>query len=113
MRPLVPRPERGEQGAAARTQLDQTERRRRAQVPPRLGEPRPDHLAECLAELRRGDEVALRPEGITRAVVAAGRVVEREVHEAADGQRPLAPDHLGEDRLKVAQGPPAPGRSCA
>ena len=60
----------GEKGAAPGPELDQTERRRPPEVEPCLGQPCPHHLAECLAELRRRHEIAVRSERVALAVIA-------------------------------------------
>ena len=49
---------------------------------PDLACPEPDQLAEHLADLGRGGEVALHPERIARHVIAVGRVPEAQTHVA-------------------------------
>jgi hypothetical protein len=59
------------QGAAPGPQLDIMRRHRAARAAPQVGEPDADQLAEHLADLGRGDEIAVRAERI------AGRVIMR------------------------------------
>ena len=63
----------GHQRAAAGAELDQPDGRGRAGSAPRLDQPGADDLAEHLADLRRGGEIAGRAEGIARHVVAVRR----------------------------------------
>ncbi len=73
-----------------------------------------DDLAEGLADLGRGDEVAGGAERVVAAVVAEGRVAERQLHEARDRERPLGLDQGGKHRLKIAQrSSAARGPCCA
>ena len=52
--------------------------------PPGLDQPGADDLAEHLADLRRGDEVAARAEGIARHVIAVRRIAEAVRHVFGD-----------------------------
>lgn len=60
--------------------------------------PGADQLAEHLADLRRGDEVAAAAEGIARGVVAVARMPETERHVAIETDRPARADLPREDR---------------
>ena len=100
------------QGAAAGPELDQQAGVGPAEVRPGPGEPEPHELAEHLADLGRGDEVAGGAERIVPGVVAERRMGQRERHEARGRDRAGAPDLLDHHRFKSAQGPRAPaGRS--
>ena len=52
------------QRAAAGAQLDEAQRRRAAELLPRHGAPQADQLAEDLADLGRGNEIAGRADGV-------------------------------------------------
>ncbi len=82
----------GHQRAAAGAELDEPDGLRPAEGVPGLGRPDADQLAEDLADLRGGDEVARRTEGVAAHVVAVARVAEGERHVAIDGKRPLRGD---------------------
>ena len=88
-RHLARAPQRvGHQRAAPRTQLDQANGSRPAHRFPDRGAPGAQQLAEHLADLRRGDEIALQAEGIALLVVAVLRMAERFGHVFGDGDRP-------------------------
>ena len=74
-------------GAAAGTELDQAHVLRRAHQPPGRGRPQADQLAEHLADLGRGDEVAVGAERIAGDVVAVLRMGEAQRHVLRDRHR--------------------------
>ena len=74
-------------GAAAGAKLDQAHILRRAHLPPDRGGPQPDQLAEHLADLGRGDEVAVGAERVARHVVAVVGMGEAQRHELPDRHR--------------------------
>ncbi len=80
------------QAAAAGAQLHQQERIRRARFLPGIDAPQADQLAEHLADLRRGDEVARTAERIARRVIARALLRQRDAHELRDGDRPARRD---------------------
>ena len=86
----------GHQGTAAGADLDQVELGRRAHLPPQLGAPQPDQLAEHLRHLRCRDEVALQSEGIAGHVIAPARIAQRLGHVAVDADGAFAGDQVGE-----------------
>ena len=88
------------QGPAPRPQLGQHRPRGRAPAEPGLRQRQPDKLAEHLADLRRGGEIARRPQRVAGGVIAQSRVGQAFGHVVGDRQRPARPDppgqHLGE-----------------
>ncbi len=86
---------RGE-GSPARPQFDVNRIGRAPRTLPRIGEGGADHLAEHLADLRRGREVAARAERVARGVIicVAG------FHEGFDGDRPFRRDPLPKRTLQ-------------
>ncbi len=80
------------QRAAARPELDELHRRRRADHPPDVDEPGADDLAEHLADLRRGHEIAVRAERVARRVVAVRGVAEAKRHVVGDAHRAVRLD---------------------
>ena len=85
----------GHQRAMPRTQLGQNDRIGPADTLPQIGAPQPDQLAEDLADLGRGDEIAGAPERIVAGVVAGLRVVQCDRDEGGDGNRPMPADVPG------------------
>ena len=63
---------------------------------PQIGAPQPDQLAENLADLRRGDEIAAAPSGSRRRVIARLGIVQRHRHKGGDRERPLGADAPGD-----------------
>ena len=92
------------QRAAARPELHQQARIGLAEIRPCAGEPQSDQLAERLADLGRGDEVAAGAERIVPRIVAERRMAERQRHEARGRDRAAPLDLLCDHRLKGAQG---------
>jgi hypothetical protein len=78
----------GHHGAAAGPELDETHVLGLAHQPPHGSGPQPDQLAEHLAHLRRGDEIAVAAERIARRVIAALGMREAERHELPHRHRP-------------------------
>ena len=68
------------QSSATGTKLDKPEGRGATRKAPNLDQPGADDLAEHLADLGRGGEIAGDTEGIPRHVVAVGRVAEAVGH---------------------------------
>ena len=110
------------QRAASGAQLDEDHRIGLADALPQIGAPQPDQLAENLADLGGGDEIAGTAEGIAPRVIAAPRIMQRHCHERRDRERSLAPDAAGDrggeaghrhppDITAVQRG--APARSAA
>ena len=90
------------QHAAAGPQLCQDYRIRPADPLPQLGAPQPDQLAENLADLGRGREIALRSDRAAPRVVPAFGIVQRHCHVGGNRQRALQanpPDDLAGDSL--------------
>ena len=94
-----------------------TKRSGRALVGPDLRHPGADELAEHLADLGGGHEVAGSAEGIARGVVAVLGVAERQRHVGFERERSLRRDALPYQRLEggrraasvgAARGPAAP-----
>src|SRR5580700_7576267 len=75
---------------------------------PAIDAPQPQELAEHLARLRRGEEIALLAQGILRRVIAAKRIEQRHGHELRDRQRTVerngARDALTQRRHAVCRG---------
>ena len=84
------------QHAAAGPQLRQNDRIRPADPVPQLGAPQPDQLAENLADLGCGREIARGSDGVTPRIIAALSVVQRHRHIGGDGQRALGADPPGD-----------------
>ena len=82
----------GHQRAAPGAELGQHERARPPLVEPGLREAEAQHLAEHLADLRRGGEIAGRAQRIARGVVAPARVEQTFGHVIRDRQRPRRGD---------------------
>ena len=80
------------QRAASRPQLDEPHGLRRAHLLPDDGTPQPDELAEHLADLRRGDEVAGAADGGLPAVVAVLGILQAGLHVVVDADRAVARD---------------------
>ena len=83
------RPQRVEdQCAAPGPELDEADVFRRAHLPPDRGQPQSDQLAEHLADLGRGDEIAVAAERIAVDVVAVLGVGQAQPHIVGNGHRP-------------------------
>jgi hypothetical protein len=80
----------GHQRAPARPELGQGEGRGRALVEPGLREAEADQLAEHLADLGRGGEVAARAQRIAGGVVAVDGMGQAFRHVVGHGERPRA-----------------------
>ena len=93
----------GHQRAAAGPELDQPDRGGAAGVEPGLDQGEAQELAEELADLGGGDEVAGGPQGVAARVVAVLRVGQGERHVAADIDGALLPDHAAEEGGQLAQ----------
>ena len=87
-------------GAAAGAELDQAHVLRRAHQLPGRGRPQPDQLAEHLADLGRGDEVAVGADGIAGDVVAVLGMREAQRHELRDRHRPGGGDAPADFRFE-------------
>jgi hypothetical protein len=90
-------------GAAARAKLDQPHVLRLAHLLPHRSRPQPDQLAEDLAHLRRGDEIAGATERIAGHVVAVLGMGEAQRHELPHRHRPGkrdAPADFGFERRR-------------
>jgi len=74
--------------AAAGPQLDEVAGVGAAHFMPDLDAPEPDELAEHLAHLRGGDEIAGATQGIAALVIAVERMAEGLRHELGDGDGP-------------------------
>ena len=83
-------------GAAARPQLD-IMRRRTAGALPQVGEREADQLAEHLADLGRGDEIASCAERVMAGVI----MVIGLGHEAIERHRPVGGDRPGKSRADM------------
>ena len=81
-----------EQRAAAGAELDEVQPLRAAHRGPDRGHPGADELAEHLARLGRGGEIAAGAEGIAGEIVAEGGVAEAQGHVAVDADRPPVED---------------------
>ncbi len=99
----------GHQRAAAGAELGQNEGVGRTQHLPHADRPQADQLAEDLADLGRGDEVAGAAEGVALHVVAVLGVGEAGRHEIGDRDRPAGADLrlelLGERRHAFSTAP--------
>ena len=62
--------------------------------------PQAEKLAEDLADLRRGDEIAFSSDRLARGVIAGARVGEAGLHIVVDADRPFAGDPLLKPRRK-------------
>ncbi len=93
----------GHQGAAAGPELGQREGRRRALIQPGLRQAQPDQLAEHLADLGRGGEIAGSAEGIAGGVIAVAR--------DAAGIRPCSRQRSSARRRRSAAPAGRPARS--
>src|SRR5262245_27999388 len=80
------------QHATARAQLDEAQRSRSAHSLPDNGTPKPDQLAEHLADLRRRYEIPLGANASGALPVAIIRIGLAQPHVAIDGHRAVAPD---------------------
>src|SRR5215471_15180862 len=95
-RRVVPLRERRRHLTAAGAQLDHGELGRLAQGAEQLANARGHQDAEDGLKLLGGEEVAVLAERIARAtVVAVLAMIERHLHEAAEGNRPLAANLSG------------------
>jgi hypothetical protein len=74
-------------GAAAGSELDQPKRRGRTDHLPNRGSPQAEQLAEHLADLGGGDEVALAAERIARDIVAVLGMHQAQLHIAPHRHR--------------------------
>jgi len=83
--------------ARLRSELDQAEGGGGARHHPGLRQPEADELAEHLADLGRGDEVAGRAERVAGDVVAVARVSQAERHVVGDADRPGGADAGADD----------------
>ncbi len=63
---------------------------------PQLGAPQPDQLAEDLADLRGGREVAFRADRVAPRIVAACRVMQRHCHVGRNRERALSANPPGD-----------------
>src|SRR5262245_30801471 len=84
------------QGAAPGTQLDQAERRWAAELLPGDRAPQADQLAEYLADLRSGDEIACRADAVAPLPAAVLGIGQANLHVLVDAQRPVAADALAQ-----------------
>ena len=84
----------GHERAAPGTELDQHDPAGLPHPVPGVGAPRADQLAEDLADLGRGDEIALPAQGVAPGVVAIFGIAVRRRHETGDGNRPATRDPL-------------------
>ena len=75
-------------GAAAGAELDQPHVLRLSHLMPGRRRPQTEQLAEHLADLRRGDEIAVAAERIARRVVAVHRMAEAQLHVLPHRHRP-------------------------
>ena len=82
--------------AAPRPELGDDHRIGPADLFPDDGAPQPDQLAEDLADLGRGDEIAGAAERLSGRVIAEFRIVQRDRHVGRQGQRPLGADAAGD-----------------
>ncbi len=87
-------------GAAAGAKLDKADVLRRAHLAPDRCAPDADQLAEHLAYLGGGDEIAVAPERIARHVVAVPGIAQAQRHELAHRHRPAALDALPDFSLE-------------
>src|SRR3546814_6770948 len=69
-----------------------------AERQPPLDAPQAEQLAEHLADLRRGDEIARRTERVATDIIAVAGMSERFRHEGGDTDRPLLLDPPAQDR---------------
>ena len=95
----------GHQRAAARPELDQPHVARRAHRRHTVAAHSADQLAEHLADLGRGDEIAAAPERIARHVVAVLRMAEAERHVVGDRHRPVGLDDAPDLRFERRHAP--------
>ncbi len=77
-----------DQRPAPRSELDEADVFRCAHLPPHRGQPYSDQLAEHLADLGRGDEVAVAAQRIAVDVIAVLGVRQAQPHIVGDGHRP-------------------------
>ena len=84
----------GQQRAPAGAELDEAHGPGPAHGLPDRRAPEADQLAEHLAHLRRGDEVARSADGPAAAVIAVRGVRQAELHVGGDAERPVPPDSL-------------------
>ena len=84
------------QGAASRPKLGDDHRGGLAHGLPDGGGPDTDQLAEDLADLRSGDEIAFAPDRLTRGVIAAALIGEAGFHIVVNADRPFAGNPLSE-----------------
>ena len=110
------------QRAAAGADLGERDRRRPADRLPGAEQPDADQLAEHLADLRRGDEVAGRAERLARRVVAVVRIEQAKRHVVGDADRAVGLDQADDlfaqpstsvyARAGSAAGLPSPSPRC-
>ena len=80
------------QCAASGAKLDEPQRRRRPHLLPDDGAPQPDDLAEHLADLGRGNEIAAAADGRPASVVAMLGILQARLHVVGDADRSIARD---------------------
>ncbi len=99
------------QRAAPRPQLGQDDRIGPADPLPQIGAPQPDQLAENLADLGGGGEIAGAAEWLVPRVIAAAWVVQGHRHEGRDRERPMPADMAGDAGAEIGGAhPQAPRR---
>ncbi len=89
------------QSAASRPQFHKAGILGTALVGPGLQHPKPQHLAEHLADFRRGDEIATSPERIAGGVIAFLGIEQRQGHELRHRHRALGLDQGGDARVQT------------
>jgi hypothetical protein len=80
------------QRAATGPEFDHAEVFRRTHLPPDRRHPQSDQLAEHLADLRRGDEIACGTDRLAVDVIPMLRMAEAELHVLGDRDRARRPD---------------------
>jgi len=91
----------GHQRAATGAKLGQRDGAGRALIHPGLRERQPHKLAEHLADLRRGNEIACRAKRVAGGVIAPCRVQKALGHELGQGDRPGLYDPGAERRAEA------------
>ena len=91
------------QGAAARPELDEAQRRGAAHALPDDSTPHSDQLAEHLADLGRRDEIPARADALRAAPVAVLGMGQAGAHVGIDRQRALPLDARAQDRQQRAR----------
>jgi hypothetical protein len=81
-------------GAAAGSEFDQPQHRRRTDRLPDRGGPQTEQFTEHLADFGRGGEIALASQRIARHVIAVLRMHQAQFHVAPDRHRPGRFDQL-------------------